>query len=142
MIFLYNFSKIQNFQHVQKTVQHVVEPCPNISHAKFQVDTSIFGKNRAQKPYPLMKSCFSKLQFWPLLEIAQKEKWQLWNPEIKLVQKHTFLFKKKTFRKFDILWPGVDSTLNFIDIFFGFHSFSFTFLGFHSISLTFFWTFN
>ena len=51
--------------------------CPGISqfdsHAKFQVDMSIFGKHIAKKPYRLMTSFF-ELRFCVFLDIAQKQK--------------------------------------------------------------------
>ena len=55
---LYNFLQNPKFSKFSKNLQHVVEPCLDIRHAKFQVDMSIFGKHIAQKPYPLMTSFF------------------------------------------------------------------------------------
>ena len=70
---------------------------------------SIFGKHIAPKPNLLMTSFF-RLQFWAFLDPTQKQKWPFWNPEIKLVQKHSF-YSKIPIQKFAFLcgprlsWP-------------------------------------
>ena len=102
MLYL-TFYKTQIFQIFQTTVQCVVAPCLDISLANFQVDISIFGKHTAQKPYPLMTSFFETA----ILSISRnctEIKCHFWNPEIKLVQKHNFLFEKKINSK---IWPYV-----------------------------------
>ena len=84
-------------------------PYLDIGHAKFRVDMSIFGKHIAPKPNLLMTSFF-RLQFWAFLDPTQKQKWPFWNPEIKLVQKHSF-YSKIPIQKFAFMWPEVVLTL-------------------------------
>ena len=91
----YNFLQNPKFSKFsKKNLQHVVEPCLDIRHAKFQVDMSIFAKHIAQKPYPLMTSFFH-IAILSISRHRTETEELFWNPEIKLVQKHPLVIRKK-----------------------------------------------
>ena len=76
--------------------------------AKSQINISFFGKHIAQKPCSLITflcNCDSDIS-----RHRKKLKLHFWIPEIKLVQKHSFLFQKHQFEKLTF-FPGVDMTL-------------------------------
>ena len=74
----------------------------DISHAKFQVDISIFGKHSA-KPYPLMASFF-KSQIWAFLDHALNKN-DIFEILRSNLPKNTHFYSKIPIRKFDLYDP-------------------------------------
>ena len=88
LIFLF-FLKINFFNETRIICCRTI---PGHLNAKFQVDISIFGKHIAQKPTLLMTSFFQTV-FRHFLHHTEIKMTFFGNPEIKLVKKHTFVFK-------------------------------------------------
>ena len=94
------FSKYK-FLSFLKTGIYVVWPCLDLCwHAKFQAHISIFGKHIEQKHH-ILTAIFSI--FGDRTEI----KWHFLNPEIKQVQKHTFLIRKYQLKNLTLYYPGL-----------------------------------